>query len=124
MATLLQIMVFLTREIGQKGPKSDIGRLHQGAIFNKLISTLSILTSGFFVMTLTLGSQPRQRHEKVQAKSATWESHLHSRKCEGMNPHTPKWTPTLGVEILMESQIFTKVFHGSKLIRLKNSLYH
>jgi hypothetical protein len=39
-------MVFLTREIGQKGPKSGIGQLDQGAIVDKLILTLSISTSG------------------------------------------------------------------------------
>jgi hypothetical protein len=62
------------------------------------------------VTTLTLGSQPKQRHEKVQVEGATRESHLHSQKCEGMNPHTPKWTPTLGVKIPMESQLFIEVF--------------
>jgi hypothetical protein len=30
------------------------------------------------------------------------------RKCEGMNPHTFKWTPTLGIGILMDYQIFKK----------------
>jgi hypothetical protein len=45
---LLQIMVFFTREIGQKGPKSDIDQLDQGAILDKLILTMSILTSGLF----------------------------------------------------------------------------
>jgi hypothetical protein len=54
-------------------------------------------------MTLNLGSQPKQRHGKVWAKSVTQESHLHSRECEGMNSHIPKWTPTLGTKILMES---------------------
>ncbi len=49
-------------------------------------------------------------HGKVQAESATWESHLHSREYEGMNPHTPKWTPTLGVGMPMEFQIFFEVF--------------
>jgi len=29
-------------------------------------------------------------------------------ECEGMNPHTPKGTPTLGVGILVNSQIFKK----------------
>jgi len=47
-------------------------------------------------MTLALGSWPKQRHGKVQAESATRESHLHSRECEGMNPQTPKWTPIYG----------------------------
>jgi hypothetical protein len=37
-----------------------------------------------------LGSQLKQMDGKVWAESATQESHLHSRKCEGMNPHTPK----------------------------------
>jgi hypothetical protein len=45
---LLQIMVFFTREIGQKGPKGDIDQLDQGAILDKLILTMSILTSGLF----------------------------------------------------------------------------
>ncbi len=34
-----------------------------------------------------------------------WES-------EGMSPHTPKWTPTLGVRIPMDSQIFKKRCEG------------
>jgi hypothetical protein len=29
-------------------------------------------------------------------------------KCEGMNLHTPKWTPTLGVGVSMDSWIFKK----------------
>jgi len=27
-------------------------------------------------------------------------------ECEGMNPHTPKGTPTLGIGIPVDSQIF------------------
>jgi len=27
-------------------------------------------------------------------------------ECEGMNPHTPKWAPTLGVGVPMDSRIF------------------
>jgi hypothetical protein len=27
-------------------------------------------------------------------------------KCEGMNPHTPKWALTLGIGVLMNFQIF------------------
>jgi hypothetical protein len=45
-------------------------------------------------------------------------------KCEGMNPHTPKWTPTLGVGILMDFWIFRRQFQGSKFIKLKSYLYH
>jgi len=45
-------------------------------------------------------------------------------ECEGMNPHTPKWAPILGVGISMDSQIFRDQFQESKLIGLKKSLYH
>jgi len=46
------------------------------------------------------------------------------RRCEGMNPHIPKWAPTLGVRVPMDFQIFKERLKGSKLIGLKNSLYH
>jgi hypothetical protein len=36
------------------------------------------------VTTLTLGSRPKQRHEKVSIKNATQESHSHSQECERM----------------------------------------
>jgi hypothetical protein len=41
---------------------------------------------------------------------------------ERMSPHIPKWTPTLGVVILMDSQIFKERFEGLKFIGLKTSL--
>jgi hypothetical protein len=40
-----------------------------------------------------------------------------------MNPHTPKGTPTLGVGVPVDSQIFRERLQGSKLIGLKRSLY-
>jgi hypothetical protein len=45
-------------------------------------------------------------------------------ECEGINPHIPKWTPTLGVEVLMDSRNFKGQLQGSKPIELKSSLYH
>jgi hypothetical protein len=48
----------------------------------------------------------------TKAESATHESHLHSRECEGMNPYIPKWIPILGIGIPMESRIFKEVFLG------------
>jgi len=36
-------------------------------------------------------------------------------KCEGVNPHTPKATPTLGDGVLMDFQNFREQFQGSKL---------
>jgi len=47
-----------------------------------------------------------------------------ARECERMNPHTPKWAPTLGVGVPMDSQIFRERFQGSKPIGLKIFLYH
>ncbi len=46
------------------------------------------------------------------------------KECKGMNPHTFKGTPTLGVGVPMDSQIFKKQLQGSKLIRWKRSLHH
>jgi hypothetical protein len=45
-------------------------------------------------------------------------------ECEGMNLHTPKWAPILGVGVLMDSQIFKEQLQGSKTIAMKSSLYH
>jgi hypothetical protein len=46
------------------------------------------------------------------------------RKCEGVNPHTPKATPTLGDGVRMDSQNFREQFQGSKLNGLWCYLYH
>jgi hypothetical protein len=43
-------------------------------------------------------------------------------ECEGMNPHTFKGAPILGVEVPMDSQIFRKQLQGPKPIGLKRSL--
>jgi hypothetical protein len=54
------------------------------------------------VATLALGSRPRQGVARLRAK---WETREHStcsrecKECEGMSPHTPKWTPLLGVGV-------------------------
>jgi hypothetical protein len=45
-------------------------------------------------------------------------------ECEGMNPHTPKWAPTLGVGVPMDSRIFKGKFQRSKFIGRKSFLYH
>jgi hypothetical protein len=37
-----------------------------------------------------------------------------ARKCEGRDPHTPKGTPTLGVGIPVDSQMFGEQLQGSK----------
>ncbi len=45
-------------------------------------------------------------------------------KCEGMNPHTPKGASTLGVGVLVDSQMFRERLQGSKPNGLKSYLYH
>jgi hypothetical protein len=45
-------------------------------------------------------------------------------KCDGMNPHTFKWVPTLGVGLSMDFWIFKRQFQRSKFIGLKISIYH
>jgi hypothetical protein len=47
-----------------------------------------------------------------------------ARECEGIDPHTPKGTPTLGVGVPVDSQMFRGRFQGSKLNGLKSYLYH
>jgi len=47
-----------------------------------------------------------------------------ARECEGMNLHTPKGTPTLGVGIPMDSQLFREQLQGSKPNGLRIILYH
>jgi len=49
-----------------------------------------------FVVTLTLGSQPKQRFAKVQAKNEAWESHFMLSK---MQESVREWTPTLPNEL-------------------------
>ncbi len=46
------------------------------------------------------------------------------RKCEGVNSHTPKATPTLGDGVTVDSRNFIEQFWGSKLNGLWRSLYH
>jgi hypothetical protein len=41
-----------------------------------------------------------------------------------MNPHTPKATPTWGIRVPMDSQIFREQLQGPKPIGLNISLYH
>jgi hypothetical protein len=80
------------------------------------------------VTTLALGLRPRQKglqgcgpRENPGVTSHIPES---VRKCEGVNPHTPKATPTLGDGVPVDSKNFRNRFQGSKLNGLWRSLYH
>jgi len=104
------------------------------------------------VATPALGSQPRQRELQgcgpkgspgvkpkgspgVKAKrsprakargSPGVTSHTpgNVKKCEGVNPHTPKATPTLGSGVPVESRNFRERLQGLNLNGLWRSLYH
>jgi hypothetical protein len=45
-------------------------------------------------------------------------------KCEGVNPHTFKATPTLGDGVPVDSQNFREQFQGLKLNGLWRFIYH
>jgi hypothetical protein len=80
-----------------------------------------------YVATLALGSQPRQGLAKLRAKRKPGiTSHIprNARKCERVNPHTPKATPTWEVKVSKDFRIFREQLEGLKPIGLKSSLYH
>jgi hypothetical protein len=91
------------------------------------------------VVTLTLGSWPRQRGYKVAGQEEARESRQEKareshhtltrvlesvRGYEGVNPHNPKVTPTLGDGVPKDSQNFREQFQGSKLNSLWHPIYH
>jgi len=45
-------------------------------------------------------------------------------ECEGMNLHTPKRAPTLGIRVPMDFRIFKEQLQGAKPNRLRISLYN
>ncbi len=68
------------------------------------------------VATLVLGLRPRERGCKGagQERSLGVTSHTLGSvgKCEGMNLHAPKATPTLGDGVLVDSRNFKERFRG------------
>jgi len=118
-----------------------------GARFNFLNHSFALplkfnlaILNNLSVATLALGSRPRQRackgvnqeeaRESKQEEEARESHHkllgvLESvREYEGMNPHTPKATPTLGDGVPVDSQNFKERLQGSKPNGLWRSLYH
>ncbi len=75
--------------------------------------------------------ESRQRHCKSVGQEEARESHrilpgvLESvREYEGVNPHTPKATPTLGNGVLVDFRNFRERLQGSNLNGLWRSLYY
>jgi hypothetical protein len=73
---------------------------------------------------LTIKARACKGASQMWSPGVTFHAPGSVRKCEGMNPHTPKWAPTLGVRVPMDSQIFWERLQGSKPIGLRSSLYH
>jgi hypothetical protein len=74
-----------------------------------------------------LGLRPRQGLARGRPKGSLGvTSHAPGsvRACEGINPHTPKGAPTLGIGVLVNFQIFKEQLQGSKPNGLRSSLYH
>jgi len=63
----------------------------------------------FGLATKAKGLQGCEPRISPEVTSHTSES---VKKCEGVNPHTPKATPTLGDGILMDSRNFREQFEG------------
>jgi len=123
--------------------------LKHGLHFTKLRIVINLWPT---VATLALGLQPRQRELQgcgpkgspgvkpkgspgakakgspgVKARRSprvTSHTPRSVRKCEGVSPHTPKATPTLGDGVSVDSRNFRERLQGSNLNVLWRSLYH
>jgi hypothetical protein len=110
---------------------------------SNLVQEVDEVECSVAVATLALGSRPRQRGCKVMARGSpgakargspgvkakgspgvTSHTPRNVRKCEGVNPHTPKATPTLGDGVLVDSRNFREQLQGSKLNGSWRYLYH
>ncbi len=79
------------------------------------------------VATLALGLRPRQKGlqgcRPKGSPGVTSGTPGSVGKCEGVNPHTPKATPTLGDGVPVDSRNFRDRFEGWNLNGLWSSLY-
>jgi len=71
----------------------------------------------------SLGFVTKARGCKVASQEGSPRVMSHApesaRKCEGIGPHTPKGTPTLGIRVWVDSRMFKDRLHGSKSNGLK-----
>ncbi len=93
----------------------------------KIYQIIHLLVDQLSVATLALGSRPRQKGLQgcgpKGSPGVTSGTPGSVRKCEGMNPHTPKATPALGDGVPVDSRNFRDRFEGSNLNGLWRSLY-
>jgi hypothetical protein len=71
--------------------------------------SISITPCMSFCCNLRLGLMTKARSCKVAGQERKPGS---ERKCEGMNPHTPKGTFTLGVGVPVDSRMFKERLQG------------
>jgi hypothetical protein len=92
-----------------------------------LLKGANFLRCTKIVATLALGSQPRQKGLQgcgpKGSPGVTSGTPGSVGKCEGVNPHTPKATPTLGDGVPVDSRNFRDRFEGSNLNGSWRSLY-
>jgi len=76
----------------------------------------------------SLGLVTKAKGCKVVGQEGSLKVMLHvpgsARECEGIDLHTPKGTPTLGIGVPVDSRMFREQFQRSKPNGLKSSLYH
>ena len=88
----------------------------------------NIQMDGYICRNPSLGLATKARACKSAGQEGspgvTFHAFGSAKECEGMNPHTPKGTPTLGVGVSMDFQIFKEQLQGTKLIGLGRSLFH
>jgi len=89
-------------------------------------NNLKKMIQNYHNINLKLATKARACEGEGQEGSpgVTFHAPGSARECEGINSHTPKWAPTLGVGVPVDSQIFRKQLQGSKPIGLKSFLYH
>jgi hypothetical protein len=90
--------------------------------------TLTSSSNGGEYHNLSLGLATKGRGCKVagQEGSPGVKSHApgSARECEGIDLHTPKGTPTLGVGVPVDSRMFRERLQRLKPNGLRSYLYH
>jgi hypothetical protein len=81
-----------------------------------------------FYCNPSLGLMTKARAYKVAGQKGSPGVMLHApknvRECEGIDPHTPKGTPTFEIGVPVDFRMFRERFQGSKPNGLKSFLYH
>jgi len=117
------VQIFLPNDLNHPPITVIYAKLKASGVFFEQITTSGM----YIVATLALGSRPKQRGCKVagqeegspgvkakalqrcrprRSPGVTSQTPGGVRKCEGVNPHTPKATPTLGDGVSVDSQNF------------------